>query len=45
MKKLADHDLSFTNCVSFALMKREGIKDAFGFDRDFVDAGLRLWKP
>jgi predicted nucleic acid-binding protein len=43
MRKYADQAVSFTDCLSFALMKREGIKDVFGFDRHFRAAGFRLW--
>jgi len=43
MRKFADQGVSFTDCLSFALMKREGIKQAFGFDRHFEAAGFRLW--
>lgn len=43
MRKYADQAVSFTDCISFALMKREGIRDVFGFDRHFHAAGFRLW--
>jgi predicted nucleic acid-binding protein len=43
MRKYADQSVSFTDCISFALMKREGIKHAFSFDRHFQAAGFRLW--
>jgi len=33
--------LSFTDCSSFALMKRFGISHAFTFDRHFADAGFQ----
>lgn len=32
--------LSFTDCVSFAMMKRLGIKKYFGFDEHFDRAGF-----
>ncbi len=42
MKKFADQAVTLTDCISFVLMKKEGIRDAFGFDRHFTAAGLRL---
>lgn len=42
-EKFADQRASFTDCVSFALMRRHGIGRAFSFDRHFVDAGFELW--
>jgi len=43
MKKFADQAVSFTDCISFVLMKKQGVSDVFGFDRHFVSAGYRLW--
>jgi predicted nucleic acid-binding protein len=45
MRKYADQAVSFTDCISFSLMKREGIKHVFGFDRHFEAAGFHLWPP
>lgn len=42
-EKYADQRVSFTNCVSFALMKRQRVRRAFAFDRHFKDAGFELW--
>jgi len=36
--------LSFTDCVSFALMKRLGIKQAAAFDEHFKRAGFKIEK-
>ena len=44
MRKFADQGVSFTDCISFVLMKRDGIKSVFGFDRHFEAAGFRLWQ-
>lgn len=43
LEKYADHKLSSTDCLSFALMRREGIATVFGFDRHFALAGFELW--
>lgn len=43
-EKFSDQEVSFTDCVSFSLMKRKGIKRAFAFDRHFEDAGFELWR-
>lgn len=42
-KSFAEHEVSFTDCVSFALMKRHRLSRAFGFDRHFRDAGFEVW--
>jgi uncharacterized protein len=41
----ADHDFSFTDCTSFALMERLGISDAFSFDSHFREYGGFILKP
>ncbi len=40
--KYADQNVSFTDCISFALMKREKIPRVFSFDRHFKLAGFIL---
>ena len=40
--KFADQRVSFTDCVSFALMRKFGIETAFTFDRHFLQAGFRV---
>jgi uncharacterized protein len=42
MRKYSDKEISFTDCVSFALMRRLGIHVAFTFDRHFSDAGFEV---
>ena len=42
LAKFAEQAVSFTDCVSFVLMKREQIKRAFSFDRHFKAAGFEL---
>jgi hypothetical protein len=43
LEKYADQKVSFTDCVSFVLMRKLGIDRAFSFDRHFLAAGFRLW--
>jgi len=43
MRKFADQAVSFTDCLSFVLMKKQRVRDVFGFDGHFVAAGFRLW--
>jgi predicted nucleic acid-binding protein len=42
-RKFADQKVSFTDCVSFALMRRHRLKKAFTFDRHFAQAGFEIW--
>ena len=37
-----DKNISFVDCVSFALMKKLKINDAFAFDKHFSKAGFTL---
>jgi uncharacterized protein len=41
LHKYADQRVSFTDCISFVMMKRERVKIAFTFDRHFSLAGFR----
>lgn len=41
-EKYADQSFSFTDCLSFVLMKRLKIQRAFSFDRHFSQAGFVL---
>ena len=43
LDKFADQKLSFTDCLSFSLMRRQGIQTVFGFDQHFELAGFELW--
>ena len=40
-RKYADQNVSFTDCISFVLMRRQGITRAFTFDHHFAQAGFR----
>ena len=42
-EKMADQSVSFTDCVSFALMRKRRIDRAFSFDRHFALAGFTVW--
>lgn len=42
MRKYADKNISFTDCVSFAIMRRFRIRMVFTFDRHFRDAGFQV---
>ncbi|HNQ89573.1 MAG TPA: PIN domain-containing protein [Verrucomicrobiota bacterium] len=43
LERFGDQKLSFTDCLSFSLMRREGIQAVFGFDHHFALAGYELW--
>ena len=40
LAKYSDQDFSYTDAVSFVIMKRQKIKKAFSFDKHFVIAGF-----
>ena len=42
MEKYADQGVSFTDCVSFVLMRAHRLQDVFSFDSQFERAGFRL---
>ena len=42
-EKFADQKISYTDCVSFVLMKGKNLRHAFAFDRHFIYAGFELW--
>lgn len=42
--KFADQEVSFTDCISFALMREARIRIAFSFDSHFERAGFKKWK-
>jgi len=42
-EKYADQQVSFTDCISFVLMRKHGVDQAFTFDRHFSTAGFRPW--
>lgn len=43
--RFADQEVSFTNCTSFALMRRHRLSRAFTFDRHFLAAGFEVLPP
>ena len=40
--KFADQKVSFTDCISFVLMRRNRLERAFTFDRHFGSAGFEI---
>jgi predicted nucleic acid-binding protein len=40
LDKYRDHDFSYTDAVSFTIMKRQKIGKAFAFDKHFLTAGF-----
>ena len=41
-QKYKDKSFSFTDVTSFVIMKSFGIRKAFAFDREFIQAGIEL---
>lgn len=41
-RKYSDQEVSFTDCISFQLMKERRIKKVFAFDKHFKLAGFQL---
>ncbi|MFQ5702424.1 MAG: type II toxin-antitoxin system VapC family toxin [Gemmatimonadales bacterium] len=42
LRRYRDQAFSFTDAVSFEVMEREAVREAFAFDTDFERAGFRL---
>ena len=42
LRKYQDQDFSYTDAVSFAVMKQYDIKEAFSYDEHFMTAGFTL---
>ncbi len=40
--KYAEHEISYADAVSFAIMKNMGIKTAFAYDKHFSTAGFSI---
>ncbi|MBI4669773.1 MAG: PIN domain-containing protein [Elusimicrobia bacterium] len=43
LEKYADQRASFSDCLSFVLMRQTKIKTAFTFDEHFERAGFEIW--
>jgi hypothetical protein len=43
--RFADQKVGFTDCASFALMRRHRLSRAFTFDRHFLAAGFEVFPP
>lgn len=41
-EKYADQKISFTDCISFVLMRREHLKTTFSFDKHFSQVGFEI---
>ncbi|MDL5053046.1 PIN domain-containing protein [Oscillatoria laete-virens NRMC-F 0139] len=41
--KLTDQRVNFTDCLSFSVMNRMGLRCAFSFDQHFVFAGFQIF--
>ena len=39
-QKYSDKDFSFIDCISFSVMKGQRFKEAFAFDKHFIQAGF-----
>jgi predicted nucleic acid-binding protein len=44
MERYADQQVSYTDCISFRLMRDHRIDTVFTFDRHFELAGFRRWQ-
>lgn len=44
-RRYRDKLWSFTDCVSFAFMEEKGLDDAFAFDANFSQFGVRVHPP
>ena len=44
IEKYADQEVSFCDCVSFVLMRKNRVREVFGFDQHFERAGFLLWR-
>jgi predicted nucleic acid-binding protein len=42
LRQYQDQDFSYTDAVSFAVMKQYGTVEAFAFDQHFITAGFTL---
>jgi predicted nucleic acid-binding protein len=45
VRKYSDPNASFTDCLSFVMMKRDRLTTAFTVDHHFVHAGFRAIGP
>lgn len=43
LEKYADQKISFTDCISFVLMRKTKLKRVFSFDQHFERAGFKLF--
>jgi len=43
LEKFSDQKVSFTDCISWILMRRNKLRRAFSFDEHYRMAGFELW--
>lgn len=44
MKKYSEHEISYTDCISFSLMKKNKLNTVFSFDEHFTYPGFSFFR-
>ena len=45
LARLANHPITYTDAISFAVMQARGCRQVMTFDSDFSTAGFERWEP